>query len=256
MQILHSQIIGEGRPLVILHGFLGMLDNWKTIGMKLVEKGFQVHLVDARNHGHSFHSDDFSYELMVQDLYYYINHYNLHKVSVLGHSMGGKTAMLFATQFPQYLENLIVVDISPKNYPIHHQIIIDGLSSIDFHVVKTRSQADQQLSKYIVEQGTRQFLLKNIYWKTPERLDFRFNLSALRNHLAEIGKSLPSEAMYQGRTLFLIGEKSNYIKQQDYELIKKHFPEAFCRVIPNAGHWVHSDNPANFIQEIELFLEK
>lgn len=256
MEILHSQIIGQGKPLIILHGFLGMSDNWKTIGSKFAEKGFQVHLLDARNHGRSFHSDAFSYELMVQDVYRYIQNYNLNKISILGHSMGGKTAMLFATSYPQCVEKLIVVDISPKNYPIHHQFIIDGLLSVDFQKVNNRTQVEEQLSKYIVDAGTRQFLLKNVYWKTKERLDFRFNLKALRDNLAEIGKSLPENLIFEGASLFVAGDKSNYITQQDMTLIKYHFPMADYQLISNAGHWVHADNPTDFIQKVANFLIK
>lgn len=121
MQILHSRIVGEGNPLLILHGYFGMGDNWKTHANSLAKDGFEVHLIDQRNHGRSFHSDEFDYESMVADLYDYIKHHQLEEVNLLGHSMGGKTVMLFATEYAKLVDKLIVADISPRMYPPHHQ---------------------------------------------------------------------------------------------------------------------------------------
>ncbi|MFT5079357.1 MAG: esterase, partial [Patiriisocius sp.] len=129
--LLHSKIIGTGKPLVILHGFLGSGDNWKTLGNKFAEDGFQVHLVDQRNHGKSFHSDDWSYEIMVADLKAYCDHFKLESIDLLGHSMGGKTAMAFAVAFPEMLHKLVIADIGPKAYPSHHQDILKALGSLD-----------------------------------------------------------------------------------------------------------------------------
>lgn len=256
MQLLHSQVIGEGKPLFILHGFLGMADNWRTMGLKFAAEGFQVHLIDQRNHGHSFHSQEFTYELMVQDLLAYAQAKNVEKPIILGHSMGGKTAMLYAVLHPNLLEKLIVVDIAPKFYPVHHQMIIDGLSSIDFEKIQTRKQADEQLSKYVLDAPTRQFLLKNLYWKTKEKLDFRFNLIALRQNLEEIGKGLPQETIFKGATLFLAGAKSNYIKENDRDLIYSHFPNAQIETVSRAGHWLHAENPEEFFTKVLQFLQK
>ena len=125
MDILHSQIAGNGHPLLILHGYFGMSDNWKTLGNQF-SKDFQVHLIDQRNHGRSFHDLSFNYDLLAQDLYDYIQFYQLEKVHLIGHSMGGKTAMLFATKYPDLIEKLIIVDISPKPYKPHHNAILAG----------------------------------------------------------------------------------------------------------------------------------
>ena len=130
--MLYSKIEGEGKPLLILHGFLGMSDNWKTIGVQLSTEGYQVHLLDLRNHGRSFQSEEFSYALMAQDVFDYCKGHNLEKVAVIGHSMGGKTAMLFATTYPEMIDKLIVADIGPKFYPQHHQKILAGLNAVDF----------------------------------------------------------------------------------------------------------------------------
>ena len=128
---LHANIIGEGKPLIILHGFLGMGDNWKTLGRRFAELGFQVHLIDQRNHGRSPHSNNFSYDIMAQDLLEYLNTYTLDKVVLLGHAMGGKTAMTFATSHADRVDKLLVADISPRFYPVHHDAILNGLSALD-----------------------------------------------------------------------------------------------------------------------------
>lgn len=254
MQILKSQIIGEGRPLIILHGFLGMADNWRSQSTKLAENGFCVHLLDQRNHGHSFHSDAFSYPLLAEDLKNYLEHHNLLKINLLGHSMGGKTAMLFASKYPQFVEKLIVADIAPKYYPIHHQTIIQALQSVDFNLFNTRNEIDTHLSQYISDMPTRQFLLKNIFWETPSKMAFRFNLKALADNLEEIGQALPKEFSFEGKTLFIKGEKSSYITQDDETQIALQFKNATIEQVSRAGHWLHAENPTEFLQKILTFL--
>jgi pimeloyl-ACP methyl ester carboxylesterase len=143
--MLYSKIEGEGKPLLILHGFLGMSDNWKTLGTQFVSEGFQIHLLDLRNHGKSFQSDNFSYELMVEDVYAYCKAHDLEKISLLGHSMGGKTAMLFAVTHPEMVEKLIVADIGPKFYPQHHQTILAGLNAVDFSKKPSRNEVEDIL---------------------------------------------------------------------------------------------------------------
>ena len=159
--ILHSTIKGEGSPLVILHGYFGMSDNWKSLANKFSER-FEVHILDQRNHGRSFHSDDFDYELMVDDLFNYINYHNLEKVNLLGHSMGGKVAMLFAVTYPEMVNKLIVADISPKYYKPHHEYILAALNAVNFDIQDTRKKVEDILKVYIKEPGILQFLLKNM----------------------------------------------------------------------------------------------
>jgi len=252
--MLHGNIIGEGRPFIILHGFLGMGDNWKTLGQKFSDLGYEVHLIDQRNHGRSFHDNGFSYEEMVLDLKHYIDTKDLNDIVLLGHSMGGKTAMLFATQFPRMIRTLFVADISPRYYPIHHDAILTGLSSLDFKVLKSRGAADKQLSEYVSDYGTRQFLLKNLYWKEKGQLALRINLPVLREHVAEVGEPLPMHSKYDGNTLFLRGDKSEYISLQDEALIKNHFPNSRITTIANAGHWLHAENPLDFYKAVVDFL--
>jgi pimeloyl-ACP methyl ester carboxylesterase len=252
--MLYSKIEGSGKPLLILHGLLGMSDNWKTMGVQFATNGFEVHLLDLRNHGRSFHSEEFSYELMSQDVYDYCKANNLEKVNIIGHSMGGKTAMLFATTYSEMVEKLIIADIGPKFYPQHHQTILEGLNSVDFSKRPSRNEVEEILAKYITDFGTRQFLMKSLYWQEPEQLAFRFNLAVFNKKMDEIGKPLPDNAVFNKPTLFIRGGNSNYILDEDFQNIKLHFPNSKIETIPNVGHWLHAENPKLFYEIANSFL--
>ncbi len=254
MSNLHSIIIGDGEPLLILHGFFGMGDNWKSLGIKF-SVNYQVHIIDQRNHGRSFHSDDFSYELMIEDLFHYTDSHELKRVNLLGHSMGGKTAMQFAVTFPYLVNKLVIADIAPKYYPPHHQFILKALHAVDFMEVKSREDVDDIFKKYIPELGIRQFLLKNVYRKTKDELAYRFNLESLSNNVEEVGDGLPPFTEFEGSTLFLKGENSGYISNDDDTMIKAHFPNSEIISISNAGHWLHVENPSDFYNTIVGFLK-
>ena len=254
MELLHSRIIGSGQPVVVLHGFLGMSDNWKSVGNRYAEHGFQVHLVDQRNHGRSFWSDSFNYTLMVEDLKNYLNHYSLENILLLGHSMGGKTAMRFSCTYPQRVEKLLVADIAPRYYPPHHQTIMEALSAVPRETLRSRVQADQILAGYLTDASIRQFLLKSLHWADRERLDFRFNLEVLRDKLVEVGEALPEDLSFENPTLFLRGDQSDYIQEKDLELIHDHFPMARLETIERAGHWPHAENAGQFISKSLEFL--
>jgi pimeloyl-ACP methyl ester carboxylesterase len=251
--ILHATVSGQGESLLILHGFLGQSDNWKTIVNQL-DKSFEVHAIDLRNHGRSFHADDFSYAVMVEDLINYFNHFQLKEAIVLGHSMGGKVAMQLACEHTHLVKKLIVADIGPKYYPLHHQQILAGLQAIDFSTQPTRSEAESTLALYITDFGVRQFLLKNLFWKTPGQLDFRFHLKALVNNIEEIGLALPDHLHFEKETLFLRGANSNYILDDDWVGIQRQFPKANLETIPNAGHWLHAEQPQIFLEKLNQFL--
>ncbi len=254
-KILHSQILGEGNPLLILHGFLGMSDNWKTLGNQYAKLGFETHLIDQRNHGKSFWSTDFNYDLLAEDLKRYVDYHRLQKVIILGHSMGGKTSMQFACAYPEHTEKLLVADIAPKYYPPHHQPIIDSLNTLDFNGIHSRNDANAQLEKHITDFGTRQFLLKNLYWVEKGKLGFRFNLEVLSQKMDEIGENIGATDSYKGPALFLRGDRSEYIAQSDISEIKKHFPLAILETIANAGHWLHAENPKQFFETSMSFLK-
>lgn len=253
--MLYSKIEGEGKPFIIMHGFLGMSDNWKTLGTQFASEGYQVHMLDLRNHGRSFHSDDFNYEAMVQDVYEYCAENNLEMVDMLGHSMGGKVAMFFAVTYPEKINKLIVADIGPKYYRPHHQDILAGLNAVDFTQKPERAEVEEILKGHVDDFGTRQFLMKSLYWVEPGQLAFRFNLEVFNSEIENIGEAL-SEAVFDKPTLFIKGGNSNYIKEEDYESIKRQFPEAQIEVIENAGHWLHAENPKEFYQKTISFLKQ
>ena len=253
MEILHATIKGTGKPLLILHGYFGMSDNWKTLGNQFSEN-YEVHLIDQRNHGRSFHDAAFNYTLLVEDLYRYILHHQLEKVHLLGHSMGGKTAMLFAVTHPQMVDKLLIADISPRKYEPHHNAILAGLNSIDFSIQTTRALVDAKLAELIPEVGIRQFLLKNVYWIEKGKLAFRFHLASLTANNVYIGEPLPNGTSFEGETLFLKGAKSGYITNQELPIIARHFPNANVLTIANAGHWLHAENPKDFYSAVLNFL--
>lgn len=254
MQLLHSNTFGEGRPFIILHGFLGMGDNWKTLARQFAQLGYKMHLVDQRNHGRSFHDNDFDYELMAADLQHYCSTNQLENITLLGHSMGGKTAMLFATKYPELVNKLIVADISPRYYPVHHDAILEGLSQLNFSTIKTRGEADKTLSHYVTEIGTRQFLLKNLYWVEKGQLSLRINLPILKANVSEVGEALPIHATFDKSTLFLRGDRSEYIGPSDEGIIARHFQNSKIETIANAGHWLHAENPKAFFEAVVAFI--
>jgi pimeloyl-ACP methyl ester carboxylesterase len=168
--------------------------------------------------------------------------------------MGGKTAMQFACSYPEKVEKLLIADIAPKYYPPHHQQIIDGLNAIKVDTMTSRTEADKQLKKYISDFGTRQFLLKNLNRTENKKLAFRFNLAVLSERMEEIGENISSSESFDGPTLFLKGDRSEYVTNQDTEEIKKHFPKAQVETIENAGHWLHAENPDQFFEKSMAFF--
>ena len=255
MNVLHSNIIGSGDDhFIILHGFLGMGDNWKTHAKNLSEKGYCIHLVDQRNHGRSFWSDKFDYEVMVNDLLQYMNCHRINQCVVLGHSMGGKTAMAFALQYPDRVQKLIIADIAPKYYAPHHQQILAGLSTLNLDEVSSRKTAAEHLENFIPEAGTRQFLLKNLYWVSEGKLGLRTNIAVLKNASEAIGAAIKSQNQYYQPTLFLYGENSNYINPKTDTEILQYFPKAEMIEIKGAGHWLHAEQPLLFFKTLIQWL--
>ena len=255
MNVLHSNIIGSGDDhFIILHGFLGMGDNWKTHAKNLSEKEYCVHLVDQRNHGRSFWSDKFDYDVMVNDLLQYLNHHGINQCVVLGHSMGGKTAMAFALNYPDRVQKLIIADIAPKYYAPHHQKILAGLSTLNLEEVSSRKAAAEHLKNFIPEAGTRQFLLKNLYWVSEGKLGLRINVAVLKNAAEAVGAAIQSQKQYHQPTLFLYGENSNYINPMTDTEILKYFPKAEIIEIEGAGHWLHAEKPLLFFKTLTQWL--
>lgn len=252
---LNYKKLGEGQPLIILHGLFGSLDNWMTLAKKWSEK-YEVWIVDQRNHGQSPHSDGFDYQLMAEDLKNFIDEHQIHNPIVLGHSMGGKTAMEFAVNNPESLQKLIVVDIAPVVYQVHHYGIIEALESVDLAKVQSRKDAEDQLKGKIKEVGIRQFLLKNLYRKSKDQYDWRFNLPVIKKQIVPISEWNISEQQYQGETLFISGENSEYILPEYGAEIASKFPNYELEEIANAGHWIHAEAPDEFSKVVERFMEK
>jgi esterase len=248
---LHVREMGEGFPLVILHGLFGFSDNWQTHAKKLAAY-YRVVLVDLRNHGHSPWSDEFSYQLMVYDLKELVDDLGIQKMHLLGHSMGGKVAMLFAQQYTKSIDKLLVVDIGIKAYPMHHQHILAGMHAIDLNTITARSQAEAILKEHIDSDGVRQFLLKNLYWKDKGQLAWRMNVDVLEREMPEILAALPEKETFVP-TLFIRGALSNYILDEDFSAIEEVFPEAEFVTIDHAGHWVHAEAPGEFIDAVLSF---
>ena len=241
---LFHKKLGSGNPLIILHGLFGSLDNWQTLAKKWAIHN-EVWLLDARNHGHSPHSSEFSYLHMMADLIHFVKENNLTEITLLGHSMGGKTAMLFAHHYPKYLKQLIVVDIAPKTYQPHHQTILEAFNSIDFDFVTSRKEADQMMQQTITDGRVRQFLLKNLKWETKERLVWKINLPVLSEKIHEINKG-QEQVHVEVPTLFIKGGASNYILEEDTLLLNKQFPNNNIITVANAGHWVHAEAQDEF----------
>lgn len=248
---LHYREMGSGQPMVILHGLFGNSDNWQTHAKKLSDY-YRIILVDQRNHGHSDWSDNFSYDLMAEDLYELFEDLNLKKVILIGHSMGGKTAIRFAQNHSELLEKLIIVDIGVKEYPMHHHEILKGLHAVDLNLINTRSEAEKILSNYIESNGVRQFLLKNIYWIEKGKLAWRMNIPVLEREMTNILSKMPEDEITLP-TLFIRGALSNYILDEDLEDLEEQFPDMTLTTIDNAGHWVHAEAPDEFIEQLLSF---
>ena len=250
MSLLNHKILGNGEPLVILHGLFGSLDNWITLAKKWSEF-YQVVLVDQRNHGNSFHDEEFSYWAMAEDLKELLDHLDLESVNLIGHSMGGKTAMTFAERYPDAINKLIIADIGPKAYPVHHSTIIDAFYSVPVNELKSRNEADDVLKHLIPEFGIRQFLLKNLA-RTSDGFKWKMNLDVIARNIEEVGK--PTFSNYSGETLFINGGNSNYILNEDKEEINSSFSNTTYQTINEAGHWLHAEKPQEFFQGVNTFL--
>jgi len=252
---LNYQKIGEGPPLIIIHGLFGMLDNWMTIAREL-STNYSVYLVDQRNHGKSPHSDDFDYYLMAEDIEEMMDHWGLEEVHLLGHSMGGKTAMQFAVRNAASVKSLVVVDIAPKDYPRGHDIIFEAFESVNLVALESRKQAEEQMSSVLDDKSVQLFLLKNLS-RTEEEYVWRPNIAAIKEHYDNIiVNSLSPWESYDGPTLFVKGAKSErYIEEEDFPTLESFFP-AYELVELDAGHWVHAEKPEELVAILSEFLAR
>lgn len=250
---LNHKIYGNGNPLIILHGFLGSLDNWHTLATKFGETQ-KVYTIDQRNHGKSPHTSVHSIPLMVEDLKLFMATHQIKKASIVGHSMGGKVAMQFALLYPDMIDKLIVVDIAPKKYKRGHDDVLNAIEGIPLQQISSRKEAETAMEPLMPDYGTRQFLLKNLERTEDGSYQWKMNVPVLKTYYEEIIQEVTSDHPIQNQTLVIKGANSRYIKDEDYHDFKRLFPNFSIVTIPNAGHWVHAEQPILFYEVVSKFL--
>jgi pimeloyl-ACP methyl ester carboxylesterase len=251
---LHFKQSGRGRAVILLHGLFGSADNWHHAALRLAEK-FHVLAVDQRNHGQSPHSGEMNYPLMARDLDGFMAAHGIASARVIGHSMGGKTAMQFALQFPHRVEKLIVADMAPRQYLPAHEKIFAAQLALDLKSFSTRQQIEDALAPEIPNVVLRRFLLKNLRRDAAGNFFWKINLRGLAENYLRLGEAVVASAPFAKPTQFIRGGKSNYIKPEDESLIRELFPQATIQTIAAAGHWVHADQPEDFLRLVFDFLE-
>lgn len=238
--------------MIILHGLFGSSDNWYSLA-KVFAGHFTVYVVDQRNHGLSPHSSDFDYRFLTEDLNDFMTEQKIINPVILGHSMGGKTAMNFAVRYPEKVGNLIVVDIVPKAYPVHHDHILEGLRAVPLDSLASRAEADQILTQYVPEPGVRQFLLKSLSRKEAGGFEWRINLDAIEKNIEALGAGMVYPGTYGGPARFIKGSLSDYYEEGDERFIQTIFPAARFSVM-ETGHWVQAEKPEEFSKLVLDYL--
>ena len=254
MKLFFRQTGETGPPIVILHGIFGSSDNWLTISKTIAARGYRVFALDQRNHGQSPRATEQDYQSMAADLREFLIDHKLDNPILVGHSMGGKVVMQYVMTYPKTFKKLVIVDIAPKFYPIHHAELIRGLKAIDLMGIKNRSEADAILQHYEPMLPVRQFLLKNLYRNEQGVFDWRLNLPVIERELHTVGEELTNPRIITDPTLFIRGSESPYILDEDIPGIKRIFPNAQIVTIPGAGHWVQAEKPVEFVETLMNFL--
>ena len=250
---LHFQQYGAGQPLVILHGLFGSLTNWNSIS-KTFGAPYRVIAADQRNHGTSPHSDDLHYTALAADLHELFVAQGLQSAHVLGHSMGGKTAMQFALAYPELVDRLVVVDIAPRAYAPHHDDIFEAMCALNLSRYNNRSELDQALAEQLPDRAVRQFLLTNVERDDAGSFRWKINLAGLREHYGEVIAGIEADQPFVKPTLFVRGAHSDYIQPTDEPAIRALFPRATITSVAGAGHWIHAEAPAEFARVVLEFL--
>lgn len=245
---------GQGHPLIILHGLFGSSDNWYTLSKQFAQS-YSVYVVDQRNHGQSPHSEEMNYGVLAEDLDNFISDLGLNQPIIIGHSMGGKTAMNFAVRFPHKLGKMVIVDIVPKAYPVHHDHILEGLHDIPLGHLASRAEADALLSRHVPETDVRQFLLKNLGRRPDGGFEWKINLTAIEENIEALGEGMIYSGKHDGPCLFIRGEKSNYYAPGDEDRIRTIFPHAEI-VTMDTGHWVQAEKPEEFARVVLSYLAR
>lgn len=252
---LNYKVSGSGKPLIILHGLLGSLDNWQSHARSLSDIA-KVYIVDQRNHGRSPHYPEHTYALLAEDLKLFMDEQGIKKASLLGHSMGGKTVLEFANRYPDMIDELIVADIAPRAYTWNYDSIFGALNHVKLDEVESRSDAERMLGEKIDEPGMLQFLLKSLDRNPDGSYEWKMNLDVLQQQFPEVVKGIDLKKEHQFPTLVIHGGKSKYVLAEDIELFKKHFTDLEVVALPNAGHWLHAEAPKEFLEAVRSFLQK
>ena len=253
---LNYKTFGQGPPLIILHGLFGTLDNWQTLAKRFAEH-YSVYIIDQRNHGKSPHHSEMTYPLLAEDLRDFMESKWMFKAHIMGHSMGGKAAMQFALQFPDFVDHLIVVDMHPAANEGGHEQIFDAMLSLDLKQLKNRKEASQLLEEKIADFGVRQFLLKNLSRdKENDAYRWKMNLKALHERYPDILAAVSGEEAFEGPALFIKGGRSNYIQDSHWPEVLDPFPNAKLYTVEEAGHWVHADAPKELEKVVVDFLNE
>ncbi len=250
---LHFRALGDGPPLILLHGLLGSLDNWQPLARRFAEQ-LRVFAVDQRNHGRSPHSEDVSFEAMAGDLREFMGDHGLAQAHVLGHSMGGKVAMQFALLHPEMVDRLVVVDVAPRAYPARHARALEALLALALSAFERRDALDTALAADVPEAEVRRFLLKNVTRDADGRLSWRANVRGLWANYERLTVAVTAAQPCWKPALFVLGEKSDYVTPADMSAIRQIFPPARFCTIAGAGHWVHADSPEELLREVADFL--
>jgi esterase len=241
------------KTFIIIHGLYGSAANFRGLA-KIYAEDFNVYCVDLRNHGKSPHSDEITYSLMAADIIEFMDSLGIETAHILGHSMGGKTAMQLALNHPERVDKLVLGDIAPVEYPHHHETIFEGLLAIPVANIDSRGEAEQVLRHYVEEAGVRLFLLTNLV-RAGEGKGFkwRINIAALIGEYKHI-QAAPEGISYEGETLFIRGANSDYISAEYIPETMEIFPNAQISTIDDCGHWLHSEKPKEFSEILLNFL--
>jgi len=250
---LNYKEYGKGTPIIILHGLLGMLDNWHSFAKKLSEE-YWIISIDQRNHGKSFHDSNFDYDLLSQDLYYFLEEQHIPRCHILGHSLGGKTALNFIRDYPDMVDKTIIVDISPKAYKGSHHQIFEAMRSLDLSKLNSRKEAQDYMQDKLDNNSVVLFLMKNLARNPEGTYRWKANIDALFDNYSNIVQSIDLEEASDKDVLFIRGEKSSYVSDKDIEDIKENYPYASFKTINNAGHWVHVDNSEDLLSTVKEYL--
>lgn len=247
---------GEGQPLIILHGLFGISDNWVSIARRLGEN-YEVFVLDQRNHGQSPHSDTFNYYAMMDDLLEFMDDHQIVNPIVIGHSMGGKVAMTFALEHSQKVHRLIIVDMSTRKYQARqqHMDIMEAMKAVNFDQVHSRDDIEKQVSKVIKSRRIKLFVMKNLYRINQDRYAWRLNIKGIDTNMENVFEAIESPYTYDKPALFIKGGLSDYIMDEDHQLILKNFPKAEFTTIEGASHWVHAEKPKELCAVLSKFLD-